>query len=61
MMNKVSTYALPIYYDLEMLPVTEKHTLLPPFCSFSDDIYYFEPITHLGQFEVSGYLSDSLN
>jgi hypothetical protein len=26
MMNKVSTYALPTYYDLETLPVTVKHT-----------------------------------
>ena len=26
MMNKVSTYALPTYYDLETLHVTVKHT-----------------------------------
>jgi hypothetical protein len=54
MMNKVSTYALPTYFDLEMLPVTVKHTKLPPFCTFSEDVYKFEPITHFGQFEVSG-------
>jgi hypothetical protein len=61
MMNKVSTYAMPTYYDLEHLPVTVKHTKLPPFCTFSEDVYQFEPITHFGQFEVSGYISDSLN
>ena len=47
-MNKVSTYILPTYFDLEQLPVTIKHTKLPPFCSFSDDIYTFEPIAHFG-------------
>jgi hypothetical protein len=61
MMNKVSTYSLPTYYDLEMLPVAVKHTKLPTFCIFSEDIYQFEPITHLGKFEVSGFISDSLN
>ena len=61
MMNKVSTYALPTYYDLETLPVTVEHTLLPPFCTFSEDIYQFEPITYFGQFNVKGYISDSLN
>jgi hypothetical protein len=61
MMNYVSTYALPTYFDLEMLPVTVTHTQLPPFCTFSEDIYKFEPITHFGQHKVSGYISDSLN
>ena len=61
MMNKVSTYAMPTYYDLELLPVTVKHTKLPPFCTFSEDVYQFEPISHFGQYEVSGYISDSLN
>jgi hypothetical protein len=40
--------------------VTVIHTNLPPFCKFSEDIYTFEPISHYGMFEVSGYLSDSL-
>ena len=61
LMNKVSIYAIPTYFDLEMLPVTVTHTKLPPFCVFTDDVYQFEPITHFGQFEVSGYISDSLN
>jgi hypothetical protein len=52
---------MPTYFDLEMLPVTVKHTKLPPFCKFSNDVYKFEPITHFGLFEVSGYISDSLN
>ena len=59
-MNQVSTYSLPTYFDLELLPVTVTHTNLPPFCTFSDDTYTFEPISHFGKFEVSGYLSDSL-
>ena len=59
-MNEVSTYSLPPYFDVELLPVTVTHTNLPPFCTFSDDIYRFEPISHFGKFEVSGYLSDSL-
>jgi hypothetical protein len=59
-MNQVSTYCLPTYFDLELLPVTLTHTKLPPFCTFSDDIYTFEPISNFGKFEVSGYLSDSL-
>ena len=59
-MNEVSTYSLPTYFDVELLPVTVTHTNLPPFCTFSDDIYTFEPISHFGKFEVSGYLSDSL-
>ena len=50
MMNKVTTYTLPTYFDLEMLPVTVTHTKLPPFCTFSEDVYQFEPITHFGQF-----------
>jgi hypothetical protein len=61
MMNKVSNYTMPTYFDLELLPVTVKHTKLPPFCSFSKDTYKFEPITHFGQFKVSGYISDSLD
>jgi hypothetical protein len=61
MMNKVSNYTLPTYFDLELLPVTVTHTKLPPFCSFSKDTYRFEPITHFGQFKVSGYISDSLD
>ena len=52
---------MPTYYDLELLPVTIVHTKLPPFCTFSEDAYQFEPITDFGQFEVSGYISDSLN
>jgi hypothetical protein len=48
MMNKATTYGLPTYFDLEMLPVTVTHTKLPPFCSFSEDVYQLEPITHLG-------------
>ena len=60
MMNQVSTYSLPTYFDLELLSVTVTHTILPPFCTFSDDIYTFEPKSHFGKFEVSGYLSDSL-
>jgi hypothetical protein len=59
-MNQVSTYSLPTYYDLELLPVTVTHTIMPPFSTFSDDTYTFEPISHFGKFEVSGYLSDSL-
>jgi antitoxin component YwqK of YwqJK toxin-antitoxin module len=59
-MNQVSTYSLPTYYDLELLPVTVNHSKMPPFCTFSEDIYTFEPISHFGKFEVSGYLSDSL-
>jgi hypothetical protein len=59
-MNQVSTYYLPTYFDLELLPVTVAHTILPPFCTFSELIYTFEPISHFGKFEVSGYLSDSL-
>jgi hypothetical protein len=51
---------MPIYYDLELLPVTVKHTSLPAFCTFSEDTYKFEPITHYGLHEVSGYLEDSL-
>ena len=34
MMNYVSTYTMPTYFDLEMLPVTVEHTKLPPFCTF---------------------------
>jgi hypothetical protein len=52
---------MPVYFDLEQLPVTVKHTKLPLFCTFSEDTYHFEPITHFGQFEVSGFISDSLN
>jgi hypothetical protein len=52
---------MPTYFDLEMLPVTIKHTQLPPFCTFSEDVYKFEPISHFGQYKVSGYISDSLN
>jgi hypothetical protein len=52
---------MPTYFDLEMLSTSVEHTKLPPFCEFSDDVYKFEPITHFGQFEVSGYISDSLN
>ena len=51
---------MPTYFDLELLPVTVTHAIMPPFCTFSDDIYTFEPISHFGKFEVSGYLSDSL-
>ena len=51
---------MPVYYDLELLPVTVKHTSLPAFCTFSEDTYKFEPITHYGLHEVSGYLEDSL-
>ena len=60
-MNQVSTYTMPMYFDLEMLPVTVEHNKLPPFCIFSEDVYRFDPLTHFGQFEVSGHLSDSLN
>jgi hypothetical protein len=35
MMNKFSTYTMPIYFDLELLPVSVVHTKLPPFCTFS--------------------------
>jgi hypothetical protein len=52
---------LPIFFDLELLPVTVMHTQLPPFCTFSVNAYKFEPVTHFGQFEVSGSISDSLN
>jgi hypothetical protein len=61
MMNQVSTYTLPMYYDLELVYASVVHTRLPPFCSFSQDAYRFEPINHFGQYEVSGYVSDSLN
>jgi hypothetical protein len=57
-MNQVSTYKLPTYYDL--LPVTVTHTKLPPFCTFSEDLYTFKPVSHFGKFKVSGFLSDSL-
>jgi hypothetical protein len=51
MMNSNSTYALPIYYDFELLPVTVVHTKMPPFCTFSSgDIYQFEPVSHFGHF-----------
>jgi hypothetical protein len=52
---------MPLYNDLELLPVTVKHTKLPPFCKFSENAYIFEPITHFGIFEVKGYISDSLD
>jgi hypothetical protein len=52
---------MPTYFDLEMLPVAVKHTKLPPLCTFKEDVYKFKPITHFGLFEVSGYISDSLN
>jgi hypothetical protein len=52
---------MPIYFDLEMLAVSVEHTKLPPFCIFSEDVYQFEPLTHFGKFEVSGYILDSLN
>jgi hypothetical protein len=52
---------MPTYFDLEMLPVTVTHTKLPSFCTISEDAYIFEPITDIGNFEVSGYISDSLN
>jgi hypothetical protein len=61
MMNHVSTYMMPTYYDLEMLPVTVTHKKLPRFCTFSEDAYILEPTNDFGQFEVSGYISDSLN
>jgi hypothetical protein len=61
MMNHLSNYTLPTYFDLELLPVTVTHTKLPPFCTFSEDVYTFKPISDFGQFEVSGYISDSLN
>ena len=48
MMNKLTTYTLPTYFDLEMLHVTVTHTKLPPFCTLSEDAYQFEPITHFG-------------
>jgi hypothetical protein len=51
---------MPLYFDLEVLPVTLVHTKLPSFCSFSEVAYQFEPIEHFGLFEVSGYISDSL-
>jgi hypothetical protein len=60
-MNKVSTYKMPTYFDLELLPVTVVHTKLPPFCTFSDDVYIFDPVAHFLHFEVSGFISDSLN
>jgi hypothetical protein len=44
-----------------MVPVIVTHTKLPPFCTFSEDAYIFEPINHVGEFEVSGYISDILN
>jgi hypothetical protein len=59
-MNQVSTYSLPTYFDLELLPVKVTHINLPPFCTFSEMIYTFEPMYNFGKFEVSGYLSDSL-
>jgi hypothetical protein len=49
---------MPKYFDNEQLPVTVTHKKLPPFCKFSEDVYTFEPITHFGKFEVSGYISD---
>ena len=52
---------MPTYYDLELLLVTLVHSKLPPFCTFADNTYKFEPITHFGLFEVAGYISDSLN
>jgi hypothetical protein len=52
---------MPTYFDLELLPVTVSHTKLPPFCKFSKDEYIFNPIAHFGQFEVWGYISDSLD
>jgi len=55
-MNKVSFFHLPTYFDLEKLSVTVEHTKLPPFCTFSEDIYKFEPIAHFGRFEVLGYI-----
>jgi hypothetical protein len=61
MMNQASTYTLPMYYDLELIFATVTHTRLPPFCTFLQDAYRFEPINHFGQYEVSGYISDSLN
>jgi hypothetical protein len=61
MMNNVSTYAMPLFIDLELLPLTVVHTNLPPFCTFSEVDYILEPITHFGKFEVSGYISDSLD
>ena len=60
-MNKVSTYKMPTYFDLELLPVTVVHTKLPPFCTFSEDVYKFDPVAHFLHFEVSGFISDSLN
>jgi hypothetical protein len=52
---------MPTYFDLEMLPVTVTHIKLPPFCTYSEETYIFEPITHFGSFEVLGYISDSLD
>ena len=49
-MNKVSTYKMPTYFDLELLPVAVFHTILPPFCTFSEDVYKFNPVAHFGQF-----------
>ena len=54
-------YTLPTYFDLEMLSTSVVHTKLPPLCKFSEDVYKFEPIIHFGQFEVFGYIYDSLN
>jgi hypothetical protein len=59
-MNKVTTYTLPTFIDLEFLPITIKHSKLPPFCSFEGDTYTFNPLIHQGIFEVVGSLSDSL-
>jgi hypothetical protein len=59
-MNKVSFYVMPLFIDLDVLPLTLVHTKLPPFCTFKEVTYQFEPIYHFGQFEVSGYISDSL-
>ena len=52
---------MPLYIDLEMLPMSLVHTNLPPFCTFSGVAYQFEPTSHFGSFEVSGYISDSLD
>ena len=49
-MNQISTYTLPTYFDLELLPVTVTHTILPPFCTFSKNIYTFEPKSQFGSY-----------
>jgi hypothetical protein len=56
MMNRASSYTMPTYFDLELLPVTVVNTKIPPFCTFFEDTYLFEPITDFGKFEVSGYI-----